>query len=549
VWPAVGREAAERIIDETTESEDCNMSESAYRLAREMAADRRQFILSGASLAVLPWLGQATWGAVQARPVFARDPFQLGVASGDPSPQGMVLWTRLAPEPLEGGGMPDQAVPVSWEVAEDDAMRAVVRRGRTWATPQLGHAVHVEVNGLEPDRWYWFRFRAGDAESPIGRTRTMPRQAALPEQLRFAFASCQHYETGLYTAYEHMAQEPLDLILHLGDYIYEYAGQDNRVRKHVGPEIETLDQYRTRYAQYKTDPALQAAHALCPWLVVWDDHEFDNNYANDISEEDGVAPGEFLLRRANAYQAYYESMPLRRRSLPRGPHMQLYRQVPFGRLANFQMLDTRQYRSDQPNGDGRKPLEGDVFDPHATMLGAEQEGWLAANLLRSVSHWNILGQQVMMARVDREPGEQALFSMDQWAGYDVPRTRLLNFLAERRVPNPVVLTGDIHSNWVNDLKVDFDNESDPTVATEFVVTSISSGGNGVQTPRGTEEMLSENPFVKFHNAERGYVSCTVTPREWRSDYQIVEYVERPGAPKVTRGSFVVESGSPGAKPA
>ena len=522
------------------------MAQKPLRLASELSANRRQFILSGASLAVLPWLGAVSVGAVNRRPVFSRDPFQLGVASGDPAPQSVVLWTRLAPEPLEGGGMPDESVEVTWEVARDDGMREIVRRGVSWATPQLAHSVHAEVNGLEPDRWYWYRFSVGDAQSPIGRTRTTPRLRALPSQLRFAFASCQHYETGHYTAYQHMAQEPLDLILHLGDYIYEYAGQDNRVRKHVGPEIETLEHYRTRYAQYKTDPHLKEAHALCPWLVVWDDHEFDNNYAGSISEEAGVSPEEFLLRRANAYQAYYENMPLRRRSLPQGPDMRLYRSIPYGRLANFQMLDTRQYRSDQPNGDGRKSLEGDVLSPQATMLGDQQEGWLQAELLRSISQWNILGQQVMMARVDREPGANALFSMDQWSGYDGPRKRLLKFLAERRVPNPVVLTGDIHSNWVNDLRVDFDNEADPTIATEFVCTSISSGGNGVQEPKGTEEMLSENPFVRFHNAERGYVSCTVTPSEWRTDYQIVEFVDRPGAPLVNRGTFVVEAGRPGA---
>jgi alkaline phosphatase D len=525
------------------------MSNMLYREAAGIAANRRQFILSGASLAILPWLGATTWGAVQRRPVFSSDPFQLGVASGDPAPQGVVIWTRLAPEPLEGGGMPDVAVPVTWEVADDDSMRQIVRQGVAWANPQLAHSVHVEVDGLQPDRWYWYRFSVGEAQSPIGRTRTTPRMRALPAELRFAFASCQHYETGHYTAYQHMAEEPFDLILHLGDYIYEYAGQDDRVRKHVGPEIQSLEHYRTRYAQYKTDPHLQAAHALCPWLVVWDDHEFDNNYANDISEEEGVDREEFMLRRANAYQAYYENMPLRRRSLPRGPNMQLYRRVPYGRLANFQMLDTRQYRTNQPNGDGRKPLVGDVFDPQATMLGAEQEGWLTAGLLQSISQWNILGQQVMMARVDREPGEKSLYSMDQWSGYDVPRQRLLRFLAERRIPNPVVLTGDIHSNWVNDLRVDFDNESDPTIATEFVGTSISSGGNGVPTPNGTDTMLAENPFVRFHNAERGYVSCKVTPAEWRTDYQVVEYVDRPGAPRVTRGSFVVEAGRPGAETA
>jgi alkaline phosphatase D len=526
--------------------EKSSMRHGSRIVASEYLADRRQFILSGASLAVLPWLGNIACGAMRRNPAFPANPFQLGVASGDPAPDGMVLWTRLAPDPLEGGGMPTETFEVSWEVARDDAMRDVVRKGVALATPQLGHSVHVELTGLAPDRWYWYRFSVGDAQSPVGRTRTMPQRQEMPERLRFAFASCQHYETGLFTAYQHMAAEELDLVVHLGDYIYEMAGQDKRIRKHAGPEITTLEEYRNRYAQYRSDPHLQAAHAQFPWLVVWDDHEFDNNCAGCISEELKVSPEEFLLRRANAYQAYYEHMPLRRRCLPRGPDMQLYRRATFGRLAQFEMLDTRQYRTDQPNGDGKKPLMGDVLNPQATLLGERQERWLMRGLLESTSRWNILAQQVMMARVNLASSDSPLFSMDQWPGYDVARTRLLSFLADRRVSNPVVLTGDIHSNWVNDLKVHFDEENDPAVATEFVGTSISSGGNGVAAPKGQAALLSENPFVRFHNAERGYVRCVVTPSEWRSDFQVVEYVERPGSPLITRKSFVVENGKPGA---
>lgn len=516
-------------------------------LAADLLFDRRRFILSGASLAVLPWLREFSHGAIQSRPSFSVDPFQLGVASGDPSPDGFVLWTRLAPKPLEGGGMPSEMYSVAWEVATEDSMKNIVRSGTALATPQLGHSVHVELTGLDPDRWYWYRFACGDARSRVGKTRTTPAYDALPDQLRFAFVSCQHYEQGLFTGYEHMAKENLDLVVHLGDYIYENAGRDRLVRKHVGMETTSLDDYRNRYAQYRTDVHLQTAHANFPWLVVWDDHEFDNNCAGDISEESNVDRESYLMRRANAYQAYYEHMPLRKNCLPRGADMRIYRTVPFGRLATFDMLDTRQYRTDQPNGDGNKPLVGAVFDPQGTLLGDAQERWLMSELIKSNAQWNILGQQVMMARVDRIPGEDAKFSMDQWAGYDIARKRLLRFLAERRVANPIVLTGDIHSNWVNDLKVDFDKVEDPIVATEFVVTSLSSGGNGDQHPRGLAQTLAENPFVRFHNAERGYVSCQVTPRQWRSDYQAVEYVDRPGAPLLTRKSFVVEDGQPGAK--
>ncbi len=525
------------------------MSASAYRLAAQFLANRRQFVLGAGSLAVMPWLGDLVQGAVKSNPSFSDNPFQLGVASGDPLPDGFVIWTRLAPNPLEGGGMPAEVVEVTWELSEDESFQKVIKKGKTFATPQLGHSVHVEVQGLKPDRWYWYRFQCGDAKSRAGRARTTPGFRAAADRLRFAFASCQHFEQGLFTAYEHMAQEDLDLVLHLGDYIYEYAGADKRVRKHVGPEIETLEDYRNRHAQYHTDEHLQAAHAMCPWLVVWDDHEFDNNCAGDISEEPGVDPADFLLRRANAYQAYYENMPLRRRSMPRGPHMQLYRRIPYGQLANFQMLDTRQYRSDQPNGDGLKPWNEAEADPKASMLGDKQEHWLMRDLIASHSNWNILGQQVMMAHVDRTFGEEQKFSMDQWPGYSLSRNRLLKFMRDRQVPNPVVLTGDIHNHWVNDLKVNFQDENDPVMGTEFVTTSISSGGNGSEAADKAEELKSENPFVRFYNAQRGYVSCTVTPTEWRSDYQVVEYVDREGAPLVTKASFVVESGQPGAKPA
>ena len=517
------------------------------RAERTLALSRREFLLAGAALAALPGKARPLFGGVRQNVRFANDPFQLGVASGDPIADGVVLWTRLAPDPLHGGGMDPEPVEVRWEVAHDEQMTKVVRKGTATATPDLAHSVHVEVEGLEPDRWYFYRFRAGDEVSPVGRTRTAPRHETISPAVRFAFASCQHYESGLFTAYEHMAVEDLDLVIHLGDYIYESAGRDGQVRKHVGGELHTLEDYRNRHAQYKSDAALQATHARFPWLVTWDDHEFDNNCAGSISEERDVDPADFLRRRARAYQAYYEHMPLRAPATPRGPDMRLYRRIPFGRLVEFSVLDTRQYRSDQPCGDRNKPLCDGVFDPAATLLGSEQEQWLFAGLEKSPAAWNVLAQQIMMGRVDRLPGEHVGYSMDQWAGYEVPRKRLLQLLQERRIANPVVLTGDIHSNWVNDLKLDFDDPNSPTVASEFVGTSISSSGDGSQTRNDTEGVLAENPFVRFYNAERGYVSCKVTPEAWQSDYQVVEYVTRPGAPRITRASFVVESGRPGAE--
>ena len=499
-----------------------------------------------AAMAALPVLAQAPSHAQTRTPKFTDYPFQLGVASGEPEAHGFVLWTRLAPKPLAGGGMPGDEVQVDWQVAEDERFSKVVASGSETARRELAHSVRVEAGGLEPDRWYFYRFRAGGEVSPVGRTRTTPLPHVTPAELRFAFASCQHYETGYYTAFEHMASERLDLVVHLGDYIYEGAG-NKRVREHAGPEIVTLEHYRTRHAQYKSDRDLQAAHHACPWLVTWDDHEVDNNYADRIAEKGNETVDELLTRRAHAYQAYFEHMPLRLYSRPVGHDMQLYRRASFGRLAEFAVLDTRQYRTDQPCGDRNTVACDGVFDPKATLLGDRQEAWLNRTLQRSPAIWNVLAQQIMFGRADRDPGPEVTWSMDQWSGYDVPRKRLLRFLADERIRNPVVLTGDIHSNWVNDLKIDFDRPESPTVATEFVGTSISSGGDGVAVDDYVRAILDQNPFVRFFNKERGYVSCTVTPSEWRADYQVVEKVSEKGAPLVTRASFRVEEGKAGAE--
>jgi alkaline phosphatase D len=514
-------------------------------MTRPPILTRRSF-LAAAAAAVGGALGSC--GAGPRATGFSNDPFQLGVASGDPAPDGVVLWTRLAPKPLEpGGGMPEEPVPVSWRLAEDESLTKGVRDGGARALPELAHSVHLELGGLQPDRVYWYQFRVGDVLSPVGRTRTLPAPGTAPDRLRFAVASCSHFEHGLFTAYDHMLRDDVDVVIHLGDYIYEGGpAKDKRPRLHLSPECTTLEAYRARYAQYKGDPALQAMHAAAPWLVTPDDHEVDNNYANAISEEKQVGPAELLKRRAAAYQAYYEHLPLRLSSLPQGPDMLLYRRVSYGRLADFFVLDTRQYRTDQPCGDGNKPPCPEVMDPKATLLGAAQRDWLFDGLGRSGAAWNILAQQVMMARVDRIAGETVAYSMDQWPGYEVERRRVLRFLHDRKIANPVVLAGDIHTNWANNLIADFDDLDSRTVATEFVGTSISSGGDGLAVPKDLDKLLAENPFVRFHNAERGYLRCDVDAKVWRTDFRTVPYVVRPGAPVATRASFVVESGRAGA---
>jgi alkaline phosphatase D len=504
---------------------------------------RRQFLTTTGYLAAAALWSSRALGVTKQNARLADYPFQLGVASGDPSADGFVIWTRLAPKPLDGGGMPNDAIEVAWQVAADEAMGRVVAKGKTVANPDWAHSVHVEVQGLQPDRWYWYQFQAAGEKSPIGKSRTMPLADSMPAALKFAFASCQNWEQGYFTPYDHMAEDDLDLVVHLGDYIYEMPTNPKAFRQHVGPKLTTFDDYRNRYAQYRTDPLLQAAHAAFPWLVTWDDHELEDNCAGEISAK-GLAHDAFMQLRTTAYKAYYEHMPLRRSSLPTGPYMSLYRRINFGRLAQFDVLDTRQYRTDQACGDGVKPPCGGELAPDARLLGDKQEAWLMDGLAKSPATWNILAQQVMMARVDQTPGEHESYSMDQWPGYEMNRRRLLKFFGERKL-NPIVIAGDIHSNWANDLLLDFDDLGGQIVGTEFVGTSISSGGDGVATPAKHDGILADNPFVKFHNTHRGYVRCRATPKQWQTDFQTVPFVLKPGAPISTAAAYIVEPGHPG----
>jgi alkaline phosphatase D len=509
---------------------------------------RRSFLIGAGTLTGMAIASQGS-NRVIAQPRLSAYPFSLGVASGDPLPDSIVLWTRLAPEPLNGGGMPQVNVPVQWQIATDENMRRVVLRGTAIATPELAHSVRVVVGGLQPNRWYWYQFKAGNEVSPIARTRTAPALGTPINQLNFAFVSCQDWQNGYFSAYKRLSEENLDFVVHLGDYIYEYGPQPGGPRQHNSPEIVTLADYRNRHALYKTDPNLQAAHAAFPWIVTWDDHEVENNYANSIPEEN-QNPQAFLIRRANAYKAYYEHMPLRQFSLPNGPNMQLYRRLTFGNLAEFNILDTRQYRTDQPCGDDLKPRCAEAFNPAATMTGQQQEQWLQQGLNQSQVRWNVIAQQTMLAEYDFDARSGIdVFNMDQWDGYVAERNRLLSFLQQRRPSNPIVITGDIHSSWVHDLKADFSNPSSPTVGTEFVGTSISSDFPAQFIPP-VQAALVDNPHTKFFDgANRGYVRCTITRDRWQSDYRVVSSILDPNAPVTTLASFVVENGQPGAQPA
>ena len=359
---------------------------------------RRDFMRVSGGVAGLVALG-ALPGCGRGRPIrVVSDPFAMGIASGDPTSDGVVLWTRLGRTILDDADAHSDAVEVGWELADDEGFSRIVQSGTADALPQLGHSVHVEVEGLRPGRDYFYRMMAGGEVSAVGRTKTAPALAAANQRFDFAFVSCQHYEHGYYTALRHLADEDVDLIVHLGDYIYEDAALADGVRRHEGPETTTLDDYRARYATYRSDTDLQAAHAAAPWVATTDDHEVDNNYAGSTAD-DGQSPEVLLLRRAAGYQAFYEFLPLRRSSMPAGPDMQVYRRLRFGNLLEMNVLDTRQYRSDQPCGDRVKPTCAEHVERGQSMLGARQRDWLFGGLAASEARWNVLAQQVLFARL------------------------------------------------------------------------------------------------------------------------------------------------------
>ena len=483
---------------------------------------------------------------------FDSNPFTLGVASGSPRPDGFVLGTRLAPRPLEpGGGLAPEPMAIRWEVAEDRGFRKIVASRAEFPGPEFAHSVHAEVRGLKPDRWYWYRFLAGDAVSPVGRTRTAPAAGTAAARLRFAFASCQHFEHGYYNAYKHMVADDLDLVVFLGDYIYESSLRRNQVRLHErSAEPVTLDEYRARYAQYKSDRDLQSAHLAFPWIVTWDDHEVDNDYAND-RQEDGTPPEEFLLRRAAAYQAYYEHMPLPARMRPSGPAMQITTALRWGTLASFYLLDGRQYRSPQAcprkSGGGNEvdPRECiDLRSPSRTMLGAVQEAWLDRQFTSSRASWNIVAQPVLTAQRKNRSGERELVWTDSWDGYPAARQRVLESIVTRKLANPVVIGGDVHMHFVADLKLDFDDDQSPVVASEFVGTSITSSPGSWQ--RNMPAILAENPHIRYGNGDRrGYVRASIAGRRFNAELVGLETVRKPESRAAVMARFVVEDGKAG----
>ncbi|MCR8721805.1 alkaline phosphatase D family protein [Pseudomonas syringae] len=487
-------------------------------------------------------------------------PFTLGVASGDPLPDGFVIWTRLAPQvitPTGDGGL-SKPVEVRWKIASDAAMTRIVRSGQATAHSRFAHSVHVEVSGLQPGRPYWYQFESLGAQSPVGQACTAPPATAMAAA-RFGFVSCSHWEAGYFSAYRHLAAERPDLVFFLGDYIYEAnvsPANTQFPRRHATSDPMDLAGYRNRYAQYKTDPDLQALHACAPSVVTWDDHEVQNDYAAQWSQDPGVPVESFLRRRAAAYQAFYEHMPLRAGSLPKGPDMRIYRHLDYGRLARFHVLDGRQYRSEQPCIPASGSHKGyvarsdcpDLADPKRTMLGWEQEAWLDRSFAQSPGQWNVIAQDLLVAPLtQRNLKTQELGRWtDGWDGYMTTRERMLGSLQRHQTRNPVFWGGDIHSFWTTDLHADAGNPDSAVVATEFVGTSVTSGGPPFDA---FNSILGLNPHVKFFDSrQRGYVAVDLSEQQMLTRFQVVSDVLDPAASVSTLKRFAVEAGKAGAVP-
>ena len=510
--------------------------------------DRRRalqtLVAAGVMGAPLPRLARA------AAALLVEDPFRLGIASGFPTSTSVILWTRLAPQPLQpAGGMPPLSYSVQWELAANEAMTQIVARGSARADAAWAHSVHVEVRGLQPARDYWYRFTSAGHRSGVGRTRTMPDVGAEVAQLDMAAVCCQNYETGHYAAYRHIVSDAPDLILHLGDYIYEYGIGRNAVRQHNSEEIHSLDEYRARYALYKTDPQLQAAHAVAPWLATWDDHEVENDYAGLTSADDGVDPIVFFARRAAAYRAYFENMPLPPQAAPHGGVMSIHARRLCGGLAAFHVLDQRQYRSPKAcmkDYERNEPPEllncESIYRGDRTMLGAAQERWLAQGLATAQTRWNLLVQGTIVSNVDERPGPGRRYSNDNWNSYRAARDRLVATLQETRAANPVILTGDVHAFVVGKVTEWAEQPESRTIAPEFVASAVSSS---TRPQRLMDDWKRENAnLVLCVGEKRGYLKLKVTADRFEADLVALDDVRDPQSGRYLLRTFTVEAGRP-----
>ncbi len=496
-------------------------------------------------------LGSALWlpSLARADAPLAADPFGLGVASGRPTATSVVLWTRLlADDPTTA---PAGTIAVDWAIAEDERLQKIVRSGQATAEAAWGHSVHVDVEGMQPNRFYWYRFTVAGKPSPVGRTRTAPAPGESVPTLRFTFASCQQYEQGYYAAQRHMAAEDLNAVLFLGDYIYDISWGREHVRHHGTGRPTSLREFRDRYVLYKADRDLQAAHAAHPWIVTWDDHEVADDYANDISPTDADA-AQFLKIRAAAYQAFWEHMPLPNAMRPVGSALRLYDRYRFGDLAELFVIDDRQYRSHNACHAERIKSRmltdcAERLDPSRTMLGAKQEAWLASGLKQASARWNLLAQQTLMAEVDRGKDGTHTYWGDGWDGYPIARQKLLDAVAASPVRDTLVLGGDVHSFWAADLKRDFARPGSPVVATEFVGGSITAQG---PSERAVKDRLAKNPHLRYgRTGANGYGMVALTPAAATVSFRVVKAVKEQDSGIETPVRFGVEAGRPGVQSA
>ncbi|MER5752350.1 alkaline phosphatase D family protein [Streptomyces sp. NPDC002088] len=467
--------------------------------------------------------------------------FKLGVASGDPLPTAIVLWTRVVPANQGSSGILAPTVAVSWELASDSGFTKIVKSGTATASSSLGYSVHVDVTGLTPATEYWYRFKALGRTSITGRTRTAPAAGSTPENLRIALASCQNWQHGYFTPYQDMREQKPDLVLFVGDYIYESSAYSYRVRRHEGTGAPvTLAQYRARHEQYNTDPDLQAMRAAAPFVVVFDDHEVEQDWAGDVANDPVAWPtAKFLARRAAAFQAFYEHMPIRAAQKPSGPDVLMYRALDFGTLARLHVLDTRQYRDDQattPDG---------ALETGRVIMGDTQRNWLVNSMRTSGARWNLVASQVMMAETDFLAGEGTEWSYDAWDGYQKERAALLAEFQDIR--NPVVLSGDRHRTIVSDLKLDFADVDSAVVGAEFVGTSISSNGDEDLVAFAAEwaPKLADNPHWKIIDARRGYLLFDISADGIDAQLRAISTVVTRDGTTTTAATFRVEDGVPG----
>lgn len=520
--------------------------------AEKTSVQRRKFLQLGTSAAGLAIAGQLTMGSGRAMGQPVDDPFTLGVASGDPTPDSVVIWTRLAPNPLEAdGGMRDRGVEIAWQVAHDEAMTEVVRGGVATARPEYVHSVHVDVRGLQPDRVYYYRFRVGQHLSPVGRTRTSPTTDAQLQGMSFAFASCQNFSHGHFTSHQHLAEEDVDFVLFLGDYIYDTPGDDDLGRLHR-PQVDhltSLADYRTRHTQYRLDPGLQSAHAAAPWIVTLDNHDVRVGYAG-FWQKDGLSPEQIAQHRANGFRAAWEHLPMRKSRIPDGPYFKLYQSFQHGDLATFNILDTRQYADahvgDCPVEDRISGYCPEALDPTRTILGKPQREWLLNSLDNSGTRWNVLGNPFFFTQHDHDPDPELRSFNPKWDHYVADRQRLLDHITDRGLTSVVVVTGDSHSNGVQDVPPDFRDWDAAPVATEFMGTSLSSGGDRPLKEEYDPDLVN-NPQERFRNNSRGYVTCHITRDQWQTDFRIVDTVESSTSGIRTLCSWVVDRDKPGAQ--